>query len=217
KVLFNEKRLGESYKCITGISTGNDKLYISERKTEPFTIPFYKNPGSDRFHTNKVLYLHKDFLKFHKEIKNFTVRNQSLLYKPGITCSSMGVEFTASKLPSNCTFGVNGNIICNEEDSWWILAYLNSKLVTYIVRGILIRSNMITSGYVSRIPLVNFSNEEKERLGYLAEQSYNEVINGKDILIFMNEIDKIIYSATNISKNTIDTINTFKKNLLKST
>lgn len=217
KALFNEKRLEELYKCITGISTGNDKLYISENMKEPYIIPFYKNPGSDRFYTNKVLYLHKDFLKFHKEIKNFTVRNQSLLYKPGITCSSMGVEFTASKLPSNCTFGVNPNIICSEEDSWWLLAYLNSKLVTYIVRGILIRSNMITSGYVARIPLVDFSNEEREKLGYLAKQAYKDCINNEDLSNLTTEINKVVFSAANVTKITIETINNFNKNLIKST
>ena len=118
KSLFYEKRLGQILKCVTGISTGNDKLYLSEKMEGPFTVPFYKNPGKDRFYTNKHIYLHEDFLKFNKEIKSFMVRNKSLLFKAGITCSSMGVEFTASKLPSNSTFGVNANIICDEYDSW---------------------------------------------------------------------------------------------------
>ena len=217
KILFNEKRLGEIYKCITGISTGNDKLYISDKKIEPFIIPFYKNPGRDRFYTNKILYLHKDFLKFDKEIKNFIVRNKSLLYKPGITCSSMGVEFTASKLPENSTFGVNPNILCEEYDSWWLIAYLNSKLVTYIVRGILIRSNMITSGYVSRIPLIDFTKTEKNKLVEYAKKAYYGCLNNQDISSFMIEIDSIVNKSAKISKNTNLLIDNFKENLIKNT
>lgn len=217
KVLFNEKRLGELFKCVTGISTGDDKRYLSNKKEEPFTIPFYKNPGKDRFYTGKCIYLHKNFLNFDKEIKNFTVRNKTALYRPGIACSSMGVEFTASRLPQNSTFGVNANIICEDYDSWWLLGYLNSTLVTYIVRGILIRSNMITSGYVARIPMVNFTKEEKHKLEQLSKLAYQTVVEEKDIGSIMLEIDVIINQAAKISKKTIDNINNFKNNLVKNT
>ncbi|MBS5940060.1 N-6 DNA methylase [Clostridium sp.] len=217
KSLFYKKRLGQILKCVTGISTGNDKLYLSEKMEEPFTIPFYKNPGKDRFYTNKYIYLHEDFLKFDKEIKNFMVRNKPLLFKSGITCSSMGVEFTASKLPSNSTFGVNANIICDEYDSWWLLAYLNSTLVTYLVRGLLIRSNMITSGYVSRIPIINLTKEEKDRLICLSKEAYELAANKKSISYVMLQIDNIVNMAAKISKETIISINNFKDNLVKNT
>lgn len=217
KDLFNEKRLGEMFKCITGISTGKDELYLSDEKKDPFIIPFYKNPGKDRFYTNKKIYLHKDFLKFDKEIKNFTVRNKTLLYKSGITCSSMGVEFTASKLPENSTFGVNPNIICDDIDLWWLLAYLNSTLVTYIVRGILSRSNMITSGYVSRIPVIDIKKEEKDKLSKLSKEAYESVIKNEDISEIMEEINNLINKSAKISESTINLINNFKANLVKNT
>lgn len=215
--LFNGKRLGDFYKCITGISTGNDKVYLSRDKKDPYTIPFYKNPGKDKFYTNKNIYLHKNFLKFDKEIKNFIVRNKDFLYEPGIICSSMGVDFTACKFPKNSTFGVNTNIICTENDSWWLLAYLNCKLVTYIVRGILIRSNMITSGYVSRIPMIKFSVKEKEQLSYLAKEAYYGVLNKKDIKNITDEIDSIVNKAAKISSKTINFIGLFKDDLIRNT
>lgn len=59
--LFNNIRLGEKFKCVTGISTGNDKEFLSKEKSNEFTIPFYKNPGKDKFYTDRVIYLHKDF------------------------------------------------------------------------------------------------------------------------------------------------------------
>src|SRR5690625_2239387 len=55
--LFSNQRLADKFKCITGISTGNDSLYLSKEKKGEFTIPFYKNPGKNRFFTNNNLYL----------------------------------------------------------------------------------------------------------------------------------------------------------------
>src|SRR5690606_10614235 len=51
--LFQNPRVGEVYKCITGISTGNDKKYLSKEKKDGFEIPFYKNPGSRKFSTTE--------------------------------------------------------------------------------------------------------------------------------------------------------------------
>lgn len=215
--LFNNKRLGEIFPCVTGISTGNDKLYLCNNRCGDFIIPFYKNPGKDRFYTEKIVYLHKDFLNLDKNIKNFIVRNKKLLYKSGITCSSMGVEFTASILPENSTYGVNSNIICNDDDKWWLVAYLNSNLVTYLVRGVLIRSNMITSGYVSRIPLLYLSDEKKKMLKALAKEAYDRRVRGKTINNILEEINKIINNSAKISKESIEFISSFKSNLIKST
>lgn len=217
KALFNNERLGKLFNCVTGISTGNDKLYLSNVKTKNHTIPFYKNPGKDRFYTNKYVYLHKDFIEISKNVKNFIVRNKKMLFKSGITCSSMGVEFTASILPKDSTFGVNPNIICDENEAWWLLAYLNSNLVTYLVRGVLIRSNMITSGYVSRIPILEFTEEEKEKLSDLSKRAYKLSSNKKEINEIMDNINEVINKSAVLSKATINLINKFKKNLIKST
>lgn len=215
--LFNNLRLGEVFKCITGISTGNDRKYLRKIKGENFLVPFYKNPGKDKFYTSRIIYLHKDFLNIDKENKNFNVRNKDFLYKGGITCSSIGVSFNACLLPKNAVFGVNPNIICDLEDVWWLLAYLNSSLVTYLVRGVLIRSNMITSGYVSRIPLLNFNKEEKLRLAILSQRAYllrKEKLNiDKELL----EIDSIVNHVAKISEESKKIILNFKKYLVKIT
>ncbi|WP_226036785.1 N-6 DNA methylase [Aquibacillus saliphilus] len=217
KSLFLNDRLGEKFKCITGISTGNDQLYLSKVKEDPFIIPFYKNPGKNRFFTKNNLYLHKDFLKFDSEIKNFMVRNKKLLYEPGITCSSMGVEFTAAKLPKDSTYGVNANIICDDHEAWWLLAYLNSELVSYLVRGILIRSNMITSGYVSRIPLININENDKTNLGHLAKEAHDKANDGESYQKLLNEINHIVNRCALLSDNTIKKIKKFNLDLIKNT
>ncbi|MPM14997.1 hypothetical protein SDC9_61362 [bioreactor metagenome] len=163
------------------------------------------------------MYIHKDFINISKEVSNFIVRNKELLYKPGVICSSMGVQFTACKLPKNSTFGVNTCIICDDKDIFWILAYLNSTLVTYLVRGVLNRSNMITSGYVSRIPLLNFDNVTKEKLNNLGNKVYNMAEQREDMNEILIEIDNIINGTSKLSKETISYINKFKSNLIKRT
>ena len=215
--LFNNIRLGEKFKCVTGISTGNDKEFLSKEKSNEFTIPFYKNPGKDKFYTDRVIYLHKDFLEIEKINRNFNVRNKEVLYKSGITCSSMGVSFNACILPKNSTFGVNPNIICESEEVWWLLAYLNSSLVTYLVRGALIRSNMITSGYVSRIPLLSFTKEEKAKLSHLAKRSYKLRKQNSSIETELCHIDNIVNHVAKISNESKDLISNFKKYLVEVT
>lgn len=216
--LFKHIRLGRRFKCITGISTGNDKLYLSKEKTEKYSIPFYKNPSSDRFYTEKFMYIDKDFLEISKGISNFIVRNKEYLYKQGVICSSMGVAFSACKFEEGSTFGVNTCIICDDEDcTFLLLAYLNSNLVTYIVRGILNRSNMITSGYISRIPFIRLDLHSKRELMRLGEEAYNKAKNGESFEDTLDKINDVVNSCANLSKKTIDYIEDFKVNLIKRT
>lgn len=213
--LFKKPRISSAFKCVTGISTGNDKKYLSIEKLYPYIIPYYKNSGSNRFYTENYIYIHKDFLEIQKDIKNFMVRNKELLFLPGITCSSVGVDFAAAKLPSDSTFGVNPNIICEEVDSWWLMAYLNSSLVTYLVRGILIRSNMITSGYVARIPLIEFTDCEKKELAILSKEAYEVAKGNGNISRILSEINLIIYKSCKLSEESIKLVTEFEKKIVK--
>jgi len=210
-------RVGDIFPCITGISTGNDKKYLSKNVAEGFSIPFYKNPGVRKFFTEPNAYLCNDFLDVSEKVSDFMVRNKKLLYKQGITCSSMGVEFSACFLPEKCTYGVNANIICEEQDIWWVLAYLNSKLATYIVRGVLNRSNMITSGYVSRIPVPLFDSESKMKMETLAKVAYEKAKLSQPIEGEMKAITKLVMEKAKISTSTQKYINDFCEDLLRMT
>ncbi|MBS9921626.1 N-6 DNA methylase [Vibrio alginolyticus] len=218
KNIFNEKRISERFDCVTGISTGNDKKYIRSVPEEGFTVPFYKNPGSKKFYCKESGYIIDHFIEENNNVKNFMVRNIPLVFKPGITCSSMGVEFSACYLPANSTFGVNANIICDENDIGWLLAYLNSNLVKYIVRGVLIRTNMVTSGYVSRIPVPEFNSVQKNELSVMARKAYSESKKlGKPDGLTLNCINELVYNSCKISKNTQNKINHFCENIVKLT
>lgn len=215
--LFNASRLGALFPCITGISTGNDQKYLSRMKTDYFSVPFFKNPGSRRFHTEPDAYLPKDFLSIEKSVPNFMVRNKQYLFRGGISCSSMGVAFTASFLPDNATVGVNANIIVNCEARWWLMAYLNSSLVTYIVRGILIRSNMVTAGYVSRIPVPDMRDETKKSLATLAKNAYERKVTHHEAAIVVKAIDKLVFDELSISDNSRKLIDEFVADLVRRT
>ncbi len=214
--LLARPRLGDLFPCITGISTGNDRQYLSDTKTEKFSVPFYKNPGSKRFRVEPNAFLPDDFLKISKNVKNFMVRNKQHLFKGGITCSSMGVAFTAAFLPDNAAVGVNANIIVDDVDRWWLMAYLNSSLCTYLVRSVLLRSNMITAGYVSRIPVPAFSSDVKNALSTEAKAAYEENSTVQD-KIFVKTIDLIVFDCLQLGAETITQIEMFTSDLIRRT
>jgi len=219
RALFRDgNRIGNTFKCITGISTGNDKKYLSPIKDHSHTIPFYKNPGSHKFFAKEDGYLIDNFLDVEKSVSNFIVRNKALLYKAGISCSSMGVEFSACYLPPMSTYGVNPNIICAEPDIWWLMAYLNSDLVAYMIRGVLIRTHMITSGYASRIPVAAFSKQCKQDLDKLAKNAYEF---SKRTLRKpeqeLNDINLKIYECLGMSQETRRFLGKFRNDILRLT
>ncbi len=69
---------------------------------------------------------------------------------------------------------------------------------------------MITSGYVSRIPLLNFDNVTKEKLNNLGNKVYNIAEQREDMNEILIEIDNIINGTSKLSKETISYINKFK-------
>ncbi len=217
QALFTAPRLGERFRCATGISTGNDAKYLRRTPDATHTVPFYKNPGSRRFFMEPDAYLPHDFLEIEPRVPNFMVRNRDLLFQRGIACSSMGIPFGACLLPEGATFGVNANVFCGEDDRMWLLAYLNSSLVTYFVRGVLLRTNMITSGYVSRIPIVEMSAQGRQRLGEIAAAAVREKTGREAYQAAIGEIDGIVFAEAGISEEAAQGIRHFAANIRKRT
>ena len=216
--LFRHPRLGQCYACISGISTGNDGRYLRTEKQPGFSVPFYKNPGSRKFFTREDGYLLDNFQQESKNVSNFIVRNASLLWKEGITCSSMGVEFSACYLPPNSTFGVNPTVICPSEDIWWLLAYLNSHLVKFFIRGVLNRSNMVTSGYVARIPLVPLNERDKQQLASNAKALYQQALEGVAVTAAcLSTINHIVYAASGLGSQDRRKVEDFCQDIVKRT
>ncbi len=218
--LFSYARLCDTFPCVTGISTGDDSTYLSRVPTPGFSTPFYKNPGRGRFFAPPNAYLRDDFLAVEKTAKTFMVRNKNLLYREGIICSSMGASFSACYLPSNSTWGVNTAIMCPQTDLWWLLAYLNSPLVTFMVRGVLNRSNMVTSGYVSRIPVPHLSKQARLQLARIAQSTYsaleqNDKSSSATLSNALAEVTEITSKEYALSASTTSRITDFGRNILK--
>lgn len=215
--LFKAPRLGEMFRCVTGISTGSDSKYLRKTPDARYTVPFYKNPGTRRFFMEPDAYLPSDFLEIDKQVSNFMVRNKDLLFKPGIACSSMGIPFGACALPAGATYGVNANVFCDGGDRMWLLAYLNSSLVTYFVRGVLLRTNMITSGYVARIPIVPVSTVGKQKLAEIAEEAVCHQA-GKDAYPgIIDAIDAVVFADVGLPKKVVQGIKNFSADIMKRT
>ena len=215
--LFNAPRLGELFPCKTGISTGNDKAYLSPTQRKGFTVPFYKNPGNRRFFACPDAYLRDDYRDVARNRQNFIIRNKPYIGLPGITCSSMGVAFGAAILPGNSAFGVNANIFPTEEDRWWLLAFLNSSLCNYLVRGVLLRSNMITAGYVARIPAPAIPAGVRNALSQLAREAYEARPDPHAAQVFIQGIDKLVFDLCRIPDADRIGIREFCANIIERT
>ena len=217
RALFNAPRLGELFPCLTGISTGNDKAHLSPVRRKGFTVPFYKNPGKRRFFTLQDAYLRNDYREVAENRANFIVRNRQYIGVPGITCSSMGVAFGAAILPGNSAFGVNANIFPGEQERWWLLAFLNSSLCNYLVRGVLLRSNMITAGYIARIPVPEIPAAAREKLQEIARAAYEARPDAQAVQAFTGRIDDLVFDASGIPVGDRNRIREFCENIVGRT
>lgn len=204
--------IGDLYHCGGGVSTGNDAKYTSETEKPGYTTPFYRNPGTSRFISKPNAYLCDDFLEQSKPLRSFMVRNMKFLTKPGIACSSIGKRFTALYLPKEGVTGINAAIWPPRKEINWLLAYLNSSLVTYTMKAVISRGNMTTIGSVANLPVLKFSEKEKRAL---ARISSNVIIGKIDIDKAIGKIDKIIYVHLNLPQSEIDKISDFCANIIR--
>lgn len=217
RALFAMPRLGEKFPCKTGISTGNDRTYLSRERREGFSVPFYKNPGKRRFYTEPDAWLRDDYKTAAQNRKNFIIRNRPYIGRPGIACSSMGVAFGAAILPEDSAFGVNANLFPKEKNRWWLLAYLNSSLCNYLVRGVLLRSNMITAGYVARIPVPDMPAAVHRKLEQTAREAYEARPGPAELPGFIEKIDEAVFDVCGIPDPDRDGIREFCANIVERT
>lgn len=199
------KSIGDVLKGGTGISTGNDRHFLRtyDEIDSNDWIPFYKNGGvKDAWYYEPKYYIHKDWHLHAKNHPGFTIRNRAFFYERGITCSSMGVDFSAAYLPAKALFGVNANLFAeNDDDLFYFLGLLNSKLVKYMIRKVLNRTNMITSGYIKKIPYIPPNALQKQTIIDAA----STLVEGKKanssfpVDNFQKTIDDTIYEVYGIS------------------
>lgn len=206
KALFPAcSRVGELFKCGGGVSTGNNAVYTSSIQSEAFPFPFFTNI-STRFNARLDSFLCSDFIEQSLGTRKFMVRNSGYLNQEGIICSGVGKPFYAAYLPSNAISGVNAAIWPGKNELFWLLAYLNSSLVAYIMKGIIARSHMTTIGNVSELPVPNFTESEKKSLSRISKMALNGKLSEEEAI---SKIDRIVFTSVNISKQTLKTIKQF--------
>ncbi|WP_156971004.1 N-6 DNA methylase [Beijerinckia mobilis] len=215
RALFDGRRLSDIAPCITGISTGDDKKYIREAESAEFQVPFYKNPASRRFFAAPDGYLCTNFQEIGRKVPNFMIRNKSLILQGGIACSSMGVKFGATIRPENTACGVNPNIIIEHDDKWWLLSFLNSRLCLYLTRGIIIRANMITAGYASRIPTPEFDSATKETLALLGQEGFAAAKGGASVDLIKSRIDDAVETSLGLPREVRELLASFERDPIR--
>lgn len=106
-----------------------------------------------------------------KNCKKSILRNQDYYFKLGITysaCGGKGLSFRV--LPENSLFDVGGSCVFPKEPSTnsYLLAFMNSKLCTYIANCLNPTVN-IQVGDLNRIPFVLPSQKIREKISALAK------------------------------------------------
>jgi len=218
-IYLNTKlRLGDIVEGGTGISTGKDKVFLKNRievENNSDWVPYYKNGARQAYWYNPEYYIEKDYKKHSSKIKNYLIRNKKFFFKEGISCSSVGVRFSASYMPKNCLFGVNANFFFKDNDTlYYTLGLLNSKLTWYFARKVLIRTNNISANYLRQLPYLEPSTKEKQKIASVVKNIVEKIKKTADYnyTTQQNKLDENFYKIFKLSKNTINEIEYFCNN-----
>ena len=218
--LKSKLKLGDIAGGGTGISTGKDKLYLKKtkeiKKNKSSWVPYFKNAARSKYFYEPVFSIEKNYKKYHKKIPNYLIRNEKFFFKEGISCSSVGIRFSAAYMPEGCLFGVNANFFFkNEDDLYYVLAFLNTKIAWYFARKVLIRTNNISANYLRKMPIIfPRSFKLKKDIVKMTQQIVQRLKNDKNFNTsdFENKMDTLFYKIYKINDLDKSRIEKFSKN-----
>ncbi len=122
-----------------------------------------------------------------EEIRNFpkaVIRNESFYFRPGLAWSASPQRSQMRKvnrwkrmpyriLPKGCIFGVAAQgIVAPDNDRWWLLALLVSK-VSYSASRVLGVDKMPGTGFCACLPIAYTTPEEKQTLSFLSREAHD--------------------------------------------
>jgi len=221
-VQHTKLRFGDIAKGGTGISTGNDKQYLQPAKNvsnDPNWVGFYKSGKKNAFFYQTPYYIEKDYEKNMRDNpKNFLVRNSNFYFQEGLTCSSVGRRFSAAYMPSGNLFGVNANFFFNDSnDLFYYLGFLNSNLTKYILRKVLIRTNIVATSFIREIPIIEPSENQKNEIIGVVKKIVSSLMDNLNYSFTEDtkRIDEIIFEVYNIPNQDIDEIMDFNENIIE--
>lgn len=209
-------RLGDVFPGGAGISTGNDRWFLRRRDELPYGdaswVPFHKNCGGRSYTYEPEQYIQRDWETSARHSKSFIARNTSYYFREGVTCSSMGIRFSACHMPPGGLFGVNANFFPEDREALlYLLGFLNSQLASYYVRALLNRTNMVTPGYVKKIPFVRADIDTKRTVsaGVARIMEAQRQGCGDEAHDERREIDELIFDLYGLSRADRATVQEF--------
>ena len=208
-------RLGDHVMGGTGISTGNDKKFLkrsSEVTGNNDWVPYYKNGARKPYWYDPAFSIERNYGPNNKSTKNFMIRNESFFFQEGITCSSVGVRFSAAYLPPDCLFGVNANFFFKDRVSlFYTLGLLNSRVAWYFARRVLIRTNNISANYLRLLPYIEPADDLKKEIAEKVKSIVFEIKNDSsyDFEMIQSDLDKSFFNIYGFGQSIQNIINDF--------
>ncbi len=214
-----DKRLEDVLDGGTGISTGNDKRFLKpsiEVLGNPAWVGYYKNGIRKAYYYEPTMSIEKNYKQYSSEIKNYMLRNERFFFKEGITCASVGVGFSASYMPAGNLFGVNANFFAKDRvELYYALGLLNSKVVRYMLKAVLNRTNNISSKYIKKLPYLEPSQREKETIAKDVEDLVSKIKTNTnyDFLKEQKKLDMTFFDIYGISEKEQEIIERFVEDI----
>ena len=190
----------------TGISTGNDKKFLKKSmdvKNNTNWVGYYKNGIRGSYFYEPTMFIEKNYKKNSDKVSNFMLRNEKFFFKEGITCSSVGVGFSASYLPPGNLFGVNANFFTDDEvELYYALGLLNSKIAKYILKAIFNRTNNVSSKYIKRLPYLSPTPKMKKQISKIVKNIVDNLKKdyGYDYSQTQQNLDDYFFQIYNITE-----------------
>ncbi|MFX0181518.1 MAG: Eco57I restriction-modification methylase domain-containing protein [Candidatus Hodarchaeota archaeon] len=214
-------RFGDIAKGGTGISTGDDRNYLrtaDEVRNNSNWVGFYKSGQRKPYYYQTPFYIEKDYQKNAVDNpKSFLVRNRSFFFKEGITCSSVGRKFSAAYMPPGNLFGVNANFFFDSQDDlFYALGFLNSKIVQYFARKVVNRSNIIATSFLREIPYIEPTISQKKDVVRLVKMIVTSLMQDPNynFSIEQTKIDNFFFELFNIIDKDRAEITNFCTNIM---
>ena len=220
--LHAPRRLKDIVTGGTGISTGNDKLFLRRRaevQNDPAWVPYYKNGARQPYWYEPELFIERDYRKHSDRHKTYMLRNEKYFFQEGVTCSSVGVRFSAAYLPEDSLFGVNANFFFSDRETlFYTLALLNSKLCWYFARRILIRSNNISANYLRLLPYQEPDAATKRDIASRTEAMVAALRSGQapNVKDFSAWVDDLVYTTYSLPESSRNAVEDFCSNFYEA-
>ncbi|MFV0193474.1 N-6 DNA methylase [Empedobacter falsenii] len=194
---------------------GFSSKFLSKEKINNNSYKIYRGDSIAKFRKKYELYidnslLDKDILKINKLLQNKIVL-QNLCSKE----SGINANISYEDELSNDTVT---NIICNNDDIYFLLGLLNSNFASYFLVNILFLSSNFTmhtdSAYIGQLPIIFPTKEIKEEISNVVKEIIElDETEDKQFRILMNRINNLIYEVYQFSPEEILLI---EKGLLKT-